>query len=127
MSDSIALALIIATFFPAFLCFIYMTKVINDVGMDVLSGTADDRPISTTYRWIMLHQIWAPQVSAIVACLVLASMINFQIAATVTEAGIRAIAYGAALIGGAGALGWLLNGLSAYIHYRSVLRQAKAG
>lgn len=66
MSNSTALALITASFLPAFFCFHYITKLANDVAMEIETGVVRGIPISSGYRRIMLYQIWSgygPRVS----------------------------------------------------------------
>ena len=59
MSNSTALALITASFLPAFFCFHYITKLANDVAMEIETGVVRGVPISSGYRRIMLYQIWS--------------------------------------------------------------------
>lgn len=126
MSNSTAIALIIATFMPLYFLFFYITRMANDVAAEIETGVIRGVPVSTKYRGIMLYSTWAGYATGVVALGIFAAMLNIQIAANVPDDDIKALAYVGALIGGVAAFGWMVNGINELIHYRSILRQAES-
>jgi len=126
MSDSIGIALIIASFFPGVLVILWCSKLQYDVGNEIVTGVIRGSPVSTKHRWLMLYQTWIGYVICIVACGVVVATVNAWIAANVTEADAETIAYMVAFLGAFAAIAWSLAGISKFVHFRSVLRQAEA-
>ena len=127
MSDSTAIALIIATFFPTFFCFLYALKLANDAGEKISTGVLRGIPVPKTYRGIMLYQVWIGYVVAAVACTILGALLNIRIAASVTDGEASAAAHVAAVICAVGALGLAINALVQFHYFQSAARQAEAG
>jgi len=125
MPNSTAIALVVATFFVALLCIMYISKMANDVGAEILAGVVRGNPVSTKSRWLMLYQIYVSYVLAAMTCGAVLSLASLRIADHVDDADIKRLAYGAAMLGALASISWLLNGLSWFLHYRSVLRQAE--
>jgi hypothetical protein len=126
MSNTAALALVVASFFPgAFLVF-YMSKMANDVGNELVAGVIRGNPMPIKHRWLVLYQTWLGYVSGTVGACVLAAAVNVQIAAHVVETGVETVAYLAAFFFALIAISWLLSGVSEYLYYRSVLSEAEA-
>jgi len=125
MPNSTAIALIVATFFVALPCFMYISKMTNDVGAEILAGVIRGNPVSTKSRWLMLYQIYVSYVLAAMTCGAVLSLASLRIADHVDDADIKRLAYVAAMLGALASISWLLNGLSWFLHYRSVLRQAE--
>ena len=125
MSNSTALALITASFLPAFFCFHYITKLANDVAMEIETGVVRGIPISSGYRRIMLYQIWSGYGLGAITCAIFAAILNLRIAANVDDVDIKTVAYLAAVMAGIGAVGYAANGVLEFLHYRSVLRQVE--
>jgi len=126
MSDSTAIALIIASFFPGAFVIFYSSKMTNDVGIEILTGVIRGIPISIKARWLILHQTWVGYVLGMVGCGVMIAVLNVQIAAHATDAGIQTVAYMTAFFGAFAAIAWVIGAVSGFIHFRSVLRQAEA-
>jgi len=126
MSDSTAIALIIASFFPGGFLVFWMSKLANDVGAEIVAGVIRGNPMPTKQRWLVFYQTWLGYVSGTVGACVLAAAVNVQIAAHVTDTGVETVAYLAAFFFALIAFSWLLSGVSEFIYYRSVLRQAEA-
>jgi hypothetical protein len=126
MSNTAALALVVASFFPgAFLVF-YMSKMANDVGNELVAGVIRGNPMPIKHRWLVLYQTWLGYVSGTVGACVLAAAVNVQIAIQATDRGVETVAYLAAFFGGLASLSWLLASVTEFLCYRSVLRQAEA-
>jgi hypothetical protein len=103
----------------------YISKMTNDVGIEVSTGVMQGIPVSIKARWIILHQTWVGYVLGIVAVGVMVTAVNVQIAAHAPDAAIRTVAYLTAFFGAAAAFVWVLAAISGFIHFRSVLRQAE--
>ena len=126
MSTSATIALIIATSFLGLFVFFYITKMANDLGAEILVGTMGGHPVSTKHRWLALYGTWTGYVMGAVVCSILGAAVNVVVATHVTDAGVKALAYLAALFGAVAALGLVLQGVTALGYYRSVLRQSEA-
>jgi len=53
MSNSTALALITASFLPAFFCFHYITKLANDVAMEIEGDRRNKGPFSVSRSYFI--------------------------------------------------------------------------
>jgi hypothetical protein len=74
----------------------------------------------------MLYNYWVPYVGSLAASSGFLAFAQLQFAGQAGDDGVRILGYVATLFGAAGAIGWLVLGASAFVHYRSVLRQAEA-
>jgi hypothetical protein len=126
MPTSTALALLVATSFVGFLCFPYVSRMANDTGHQVVTGVVDGKSVPLSYRWILLHQIWVSNVLIAVAAVSFTVVVGVYVARHVAEPGVRLIAYFGAFLGGTGAFSWVVAGVSEFLYFRSVLRQAEA-
>jgi predicted secreted protein len=126
MSNSAAFALIIANFFTSFFCFLYATKMANDIAVEIETGVTRGAPISTKYRRIMLYSTWGGYVTAAIGAGMLAALVSMGIAAHTTDGHVKAIAYAHAVIGAVGGFGIMGNAVPELIHHRAVIRQAEA-
>jgi hypothetical protein len=104
----------------------YISKMTNDVGAEILAGVIRGNPVSTKSRWLMLYQMYVSYVLAAMTCGAVLSLASLRIADHVDDADIKRLAYVAAMLGALASISWLLNGLSWFIHYRSVLRQVES-
>jgi hypothetical protein len=125
MSDTAALALLIASIFPGAFVFFYSSKMATDAGNEVLTGVIRGMPISTKVRWLFLHQKYVGYVLGTVSVGILMAAVNVQIAAHAPDAAIRTVAYLAAFVSAAAASISALSSFAGFIYYRSVLRQAE--
>jgi hypothetical protein len=126
MSDSAALALIIANFFTSFFCFLYPTKMANDIAVQIETGATRGAPISTKYRRIMLYSTWGGYITAAIGAGMIAALLSVGIAAHTTDDHIEAIAYAHAAICAVGAVGITANVVPELIHLRAGIREAEA-
>jgi len=124
MSNSTAIALIAASTFPGFFCYIYTSRLANDVATDIVTGIIRGIPASTEWRWRLLYQRWVYYVTPAVGAAVIVSALNFKIATLTTDAGVEAVAYLVAFAAALVALGWCLSGVSEFIYFRSVLSKS---
>jgi len=126
MSTSTAIALIIANFLPGIFVYFYISKLANDSGAMIVTGVVDGAPVSMKYRWVMLHQTYSGYVLGAVAGGFMLALVNLRIADNVVDIDIKRLAYVAAVITGTAALAWVAYGISEFILFRSVLREAES-
>ena len=126
MSDFAVLAAIALLFVMGTSMFFYLSNKTKDVGYQILTGVVDGVAMSVHQRVFMLYNYWVPYVGSVACCSGFLAFAQLQLAGQARDDGIRILAYLAALFGAAGAIGWLVLGASAFVHYRSILRQAEA-
>ena len=124
MSNSIAIALIAASSFPGFFCYIYTSRLANAVATDIVTGVVGGMPLPAEFRWRLLYQRWLYYVLPAVGAAVAASAINFKIARLAVDGGVQSVAYLVAFGFALAVVGWLLTGLSEFAYYRRVLKEA---
>lgn len=125
MSDFTALFLTSFLGVLGFLVVFYTSKVTNDLGDQIVLGFIGDRPVPIQQRWLMLYNTWVSYAVSDVVLPAFLGLAFLQIAGEVNDTGIKTLAYFAAAIAGFGALMWLLQGLSTFFNYRSILREAE--
>ena len=126
MTDSTGVIVISFLGAVGIICFFYITKMANDLAAQIMTGMINGHPISTDYRWLLLYQTWASYAVGVVGWGIFLAVAEAQVAALVSNEGIKTLGYLAAVIAGVGALNWLVNGAAAFVSYRRVLRQAEA-
>ena len=126
MSDFAVLAAIALLFVMGTSMFFYLSNKTKDVGYQILTGVVDGVAMSVHQRMFMLYNYWVPYCGSLAASSGFLAFAQLQFAGRASDDGIRILAYLAALFGAAGAIGWLVLGASAFVHYRSILRQAEA-
>jgi len=126
MSNSTAIALIIASGFSGLFCVQYISKMANDLASEIVTGVTQGNSVPIKWRWLMLNQFWVPYAITAVGCAVGIAAVNMKIAEYAADAGVKPLAYLVAFFGVVYASGWLLTGASEYVYFRSVLRQAEA-
>jgi hypothetical protein len=125
MSASIALALITANFFLGWTFFFYISRMAQEVAVEVVTGVAMGVPISMKFRRIRLYEKWVSCALGAFGSAVYITIINVKIAEYATDVGIKPVAHMLAFFGAIGALGWLAFGLSQFLHHRSALLGTK--
>jgi hypothetical protein len=126
MSDSTAFALIIANFLASFLCFLWASKLAGDTAGVVETGVLHGIPLSAKGRWVLLYSSWVGYVLIAICAALLAALVSVGIAAHTADKYVRVASYVHAVIATVGAFAWMADGVSEFIHYRSVVRQAEA-
>ena len=126
MSSSTAIGLIIANFLPGIFVYFYITKLANDSGAMIVTGVVDGTPVSMKYRWVMLHQTYSGYVLGAVAGGFMAALVNLRIADHVIDVDIKRLAYVAVVMTGTASFAWVVYGISEFILFRSLLREAES-
>jgi hypothetical protein len=126
MSNSTAIALLIASFATIFFCFSYATKNANELATEIVTGVVRGVPLSTQYRYMMLYNHWAGYAVASIFSLVVGTFMNVLIAANVADEDVKALAYVVAFVTAVGAIWWVFSAILEIVQYRSVVRQAEA-
>ena len=123
MSDSTAIALIIATFLLGLGLFIWPAKVAADIAGQVVTGVVNGVPISVRQRRLVLYQTWVNFAVATVATPAFGIVAVLEIAGLTGAPGIKTLGYLAAFIGGVAMVGSGVSFIAELIEYRSVLRE----
>ena len=124
--DSISvIGLTSAIFIATCVAFLWAVGKMNDVAAVVQLGVIQGMPIPIKSRWLWLHQVWTMYALAITASTAVVGFAMFRIAQHATEADVKGIAYMYAFTLFVGSLGNLATGISAFVLYVSVLREAE--
>jgi len=122
MSNEVALALIAASSFPGFFCYIWTAKLANTLPAQIISGVANGIPIPAEWRWRLLYQRWVYYVGAGIGVSLLVAAFNFKVARLAADGGVQAVAYLVAFLGALVALAWTLSSISELSYFRRVLK-----
>jgi len=126
MSDSTALLSILAVIITGYFGCVWVVKITNERGDEILSGVVKGVPASRKQRWLMLFNQWLPSIIFYAAFLLVISLGILEIARGAEQSGVRLLGYmGATLCAGAAVFSLIL-GTSWFVYYVSVLRQAEA-
>lgn len=123
MSNEVAIALIAASSFPGFFCYIYTSRLANAVATEIVTGVVGGMPVPAEFRWRLLYQRWVYYVCPAIGAAVAATAINFKLARLAVDRGVQTLAYFVAFGFGLAVVGWLLSGFSEFAYYRRVLRE----
>jgi len=126
MSDSTGLIAITALAVASTFAVFYLTRMINDLGDQIVTGFAGDHPIPATQRWLMLYSRWVSYVLGAVAIPLFLAIAAVLMANLVGNADIRTLGYLCAFIEIIAAANWLIQGVVQFLSYQSLLRQAEA-
>jgi len=126
MSNTAALALVVASLSAGFAGYIYASKWAHEVAIQIVAGTALTAPLPMSWRWRLLYGRWVYLPVSISAFLALIAGVNIRIAALTNDQGTRLAAYFVAAAGALIAVSWLAYGSIEFLHLRNVLRQAEA-
>ena len=88
MSNSTALALLIAASFPAFFA-LYLAKMAVDIGAQVVTGVVGGVPVSINYRWLLLFQTWVSWSVSAVGMAILPGVVALNVAGNVADIGVH--------------------------------------
>jgi hypothetical protein len=122
MSNDVALALVAASTFPGFFCYIYSGKLANALPAQIISGVANGIPIPVEWRWRLLYQRWVYYVGAGIGASLVVAAFNFTVARLATDGGVQALAYLVAFLAALVALAWMLSSISELSYFRRVLK-----
>jgi hypothetical protein len=126
MSDSTAIALIIANFLPLLFIYYCFCRSLRNISSEIVTGVVGGVRVPTMYRWILLFQHWLGQVTAVIGCALVLVIMNVIIASYETSASVTTLAYVPVFVGGVTAIGWIGTAIVEMSYYRSVIRQAEA-
>jgi lysylphosphatidylglycerol synthetase-like protein (DUF2156 family) len=116
------LAVTISVYFGA----MWVTKMINDRGDDILNGVFKGVPASTKDRHLMLFTNWLPYAAFLVAFLVVAGVGVLELARGADDERVAVIGYMCAVVLTGGALFWAILGSFVFTNMVSALRKAEA-
>lgn len=104
----------------------YVTKMTNDLAVQIVTGIMDGSPISTQQRRFLLYQTWAGYAVALVGLGIFLAAAQTQLAGSVADESVKTLGWLAAIVAALGSVNWLLNGAAEFLYYRSVVREAEA-
>jgi len=107
MSVSTAIALIIASFFPALFCFLYAAKMTGDIFDETVTGVVAGNPMPMKFRQIRFYTLSMTYALSATVCEIGTALLNLRIAQQVADADVKALAHvfmAIAAIAAAGAL-----------------------
>jgi len=123
MSVSTAIALIIASFFPALFCFLYAVKRTGDIFDETVTGVIAGNPIPMKFREIRFYTLSMAYALAATVCEIGTSLLNLRIAQQVADADIKALAHVFMAIAAIAAVGALASYALALLYVLSVFRE----
>ena len=118
MTSAIFLAAVATTF--------WLVGKMNDAGLVVHTGVVQGMPVPVKTRWLWLHQVWTMYALTITAAGAALALAFFRIAQHTAEADAKQVVLVFAFIAITGSVANLLTGISAFLAYVSVLREAEA-
>ena len=123
MSNEIALALVAASTFPGFFCYIYTARMANAVIAQIVTGVIEGMPIPPEWRWRLLYQRWVYYVGAGIGVSLIVAVFNFKLARLATDGGVQAVAYLVAFLGALIGVAWALSSVSELSYFRRMLSE----
>jgi hypothetical protein len=126
MSDLTGLVAISALAVTSTFLILHVTRMINDLGDQIVTGFIRDHPIPATQRWLMLYSRWVAYVAVAVGVPLFLALAAAMMADHVGDADSRLLGYVAAFLLVIGGINWLIQGIVQFISYRSLLREAES-
>jgi hypothetical protein len=126
MSSISVMGLTSAIFISELVAGFWLVGKMNDEGVIVYTGVVQGMPIPTKERWLRLYQAWTMYALAITTSAAAVGFAIFHIAQHAADADAKSVAYLYAFILFVGSFGNLVTGISAFLSYASVVRQAEA-
>lgn len=126
MSSINVIGMTSAIFLGAVVTIFWRVGKMNDAGLVVQTGVVQGMPIPIKSRWLWLYQVWTMYALVITASAGALALAFFRIAERTSEADAKQVVLVFAFIAITGSVGNLLTGISAFINYVSVLREAEA-
>jgi len=119
-------ALIAMAFLLVMLSFLmyYVYEKVNVIGFQILTGVVQGTPVSTGVRQAMLFQMWVPYQTGPIGIGVFLALAASEIADHVGDTNVRMLAYFAAFLCAGVAIMALVNTVSGFFQYRTVLSRA---
>lgn len=125
MSVFESLALIVGALVFGIYVIMEVTKMVQAMVHVIVTGIENALPLSVEHRWMLLWNFYVASVltgAAFAASLALALA---QVAAHVSDPGIRMVAYVVTLVWGIASVLWILAGINGFVYMASVLRKAR--
>ncbi len=113
MWNLIATLAILGATILAYTIGMWVTRMINDRGDEILYGVVKGVPVSTKDRWFMLFTNWLPYALFLIGFLLIVAIGNVRIAKVVDDPTVATFGYLCAGFLAMGALFWLVLGLAA--------------
>jgi hypothetical protein len=117
MTSAIFLAGVVTTF--------WLVGKMNDASVVVTNGVVEGMPIPIKSRWLWLNQVWTMYAMMITASNAALALAFFRIAQQTSEADAKQVVLVFAFIAITGSIANLLTGISAFLAFVSILREAE--
>jgi hypothetical protein len=122
MSNTAALALVVASFLGGFVGYIYTSKFAHQVATEIVTGTAHAVVLPIAWRWKLLYGRYLYVWLSIVGLTLATAAVNVEIARLTNDAGVKQIAYIIVVLSVFVAVNWFLYGTMELLHLRTMLR-----
>jgi len=129
MSNTAALALVIASFFVGGLAYFYWWKWAHELACEIIGpGAAGNAalPLPSRWRWHLLHTRYVYIVISITGSSAVVAAVSVEIAKLASDPGAKTVAYAVATLSALVAGGSFLHGALEFLLLRRLLRQAAA-
>ena len=126
MSNLSAIGLILSTAIIGYVVIIYASNALSKHVDIVVTGVAEGVPMSTKHRHLKLSHMYVSQLGALVGIAMILAFGFVKIADSVTDSGVRTLAYLVAGLAAFAAVQWFVLGISYLIYCLQVLRQAQS-
>jgi hypothetical protein len=97
-----------------------------DSGDAVVTGVVRGVPISTEYRWLLLHNAWLVVVAGGIGGQIVLALMWWMVGRSAGAEPVMLVAYLISFFTGIAALGWAYRAPFWYVRLRSALRRAEA-
>lgn len=126
MSNTAALALVVASMSAGFAGYIYVSKWAHQISVEIVTGIAHTAPVPlpNEWRWRVLYGRWIYLPISIVGFSTGITAVNITTADLASDAGVKVVAYFVAAMSALIAVNWLVYGIMEFIHLRSILRDS---
>ena len=121
MSDTAALALLIAVFFVGATSYVLALKLAHDVATEIVTGTARAVVLPARWRWQLLYGRYVYLCLTIAVWSLALAAVNVKIANLAGDPGVTTIAYAFAALGVFGALSLSIHTILELMQLRSIL------
>ena len=128
MSNTAALALVVASLFVGGLAYFCWSTWVHDLVHQIVTGAAGNPPLplASTWRWYLLHTRFVYSAISTSASAAVTAMVNFVVAKLASDPHVQTVAYVATALSAVVAGGYLLHSALEFIVLRRILRQAEA-
>jgi hypothetical protein len=128
MSNTAALALVVASFFVGLLAYYIWTKWAHELAHEIITGVDGNTslPLPTTWRWHLLQTRFIYIIISMSGSAALAAAVSFEVGTLASDPGTKMVAYLFAAMSALVAVTYPLHSALEFVTIRRLLRQAEA-